>query len=72
MQELALTGGVALGEVTKTALGAPKVDWTGCEVVRSYEDNSHLIFCGDEPEAPEPDLWEQLDILREVEGVEVA
>ena len=66
--------GAALGAMV--AWGSPEApNFNGCEVVRSYEDNSHLIFCGD-PEEPIADpklnFWEQLDIIREQEGAEYA
>ena len=72
-----MSGAVGVGCLAALAtMETPKADWTGCEVVRSYEDNSHLIFCGDEEHHEEPDFkpdfWEQLDIIRELEGAEYA
>lgn len=65
--------GAALGAMV--AWGTPEApNFNGCEVVRSYEDNSHLIDCSMGEEEPDfnPDFWEQLDIIREQEGAEYA
>lgn len=77
-----ISGAVGIGCLAAIATIEPTPNFTGCEVEAVFEDGSFTMGCppvgGIEDLEPvtepdfEPDFWEQLDIMRDLEGLEYA